>query len=68
VTARELSGRAKCALLRRGHLVSIIFKFADIHDAMAVFDMWSMEEVDLHFKGPKVVVEEDDEPMSEDSL
>jgi hypothetical protein len=35
---------------------------------MAVFDMWSMEEVDLHFKGPKVVVEEDDEPMSEDSL
>jgi hypothetical protein len=57
VTIRNLNGTAKCGVLRRGKRVYITLEFEHEYAAMEAFDVFSMEKVDLSFKGPKLLVE-----------
>jgi hypothetical protein len=58
---REMSGKAKCGLLRKGNRVYITLQFPTEYDAMQAFDVWSMEDIDIHFKGPKMCIDDENE-------
>lgn len=60
-TVHNLSGKAKMGLLRHGKRIYITFEFSDEYEAMTAFDVWSMEEIELSFRGPKAL-EEIEEP------
>lgn len=57
---RNLSGKAKCGVCRKARLVYLVFEFPSEYDAMQAFDIWSMEDITVDFKGPKRVTELED--------
>lgn len=56
---KNLSGKTKAGLLRDGKRVYIILEFPDEYLAMQAYDVWSMDDIDIHFKGPKYCIEKD---------
>lgn len=58
---RDATGKAKVGLLRVSKRIYITFEFPDEYEAMRFFDVWSMGEIDVHYKGPIELVEKNDQ-------
>lgn len=60
MSVRNISGKAKCGLLRSGKRVMLTLEFPTEMDAMLAFDTWSAEDFEISYKGPKVLQEIED--------